>query len=79
MELLTYIKDTSRLDSLAKRLSTSPQYLRQIATKFRGRTCSPKLALRIEEQTDGVVPKWTIRPDIWPELVQKQQKPRKAA
>jgi DNA-binding transcriptional regulator YdaS (Cro superfamily) len=73
MCLSKFIENPIRLDALAKALNTNPQYLRQIATRFRGRTCSPKFALRIEQATDGAVRKETLRPDIWPELVQKSR------
>lgn len=66
MDLLTYIEDSARLAALAKKLRTDPQYLRQVANKFRGRTCGPKFAIRIEEATDRIVNKSSLRPDIWP-------------
>lgn len=67
MTLLEYIEDPQRMAALAARLTTSPQYLRQIATKFRGRTCGPRFALRIEEATGGEVTAQSLRPDLWGE------------
>lgn len=65
MDMLEYISDTARRDELAKKLNTSPVYLRQIATRFRDRTCSPRFAIRIEEASDGQVSRESLRPDIF--------------
>ena len=65
MDMLEYISDPIRRDDLAKKLNTSPAYLRQIATRFRGRTCSPRFAIRIEKATDGLVSRESLRDDVF--------------
>jgi DNA-binding transcriptional regulator YdaS (Cro superfamily) len=65
MDMLEYISDTARRDDLVNKLKTSPLYLRQIATRFRNRTCSPKLAIRIEEASGGQITRESLRPDIF--------------
>jgi DNA-binding transcriptional regulator YdaS (Cro superfamily) len=66
MTLTDYIADMARREALADALDSSPDYLWQIATNWRGRKASPALAQRIEAATDGAVSKSTLRPDIWP-------------
>lgn len=66
MELLEFIKDTSRRASLAAACGASPDYLWQVATGWEGRKASPKLARKIHEATHGLIPLHTLRPDIWP-------------
>jgi DNA-binding transcriptional regulator YdaS (Cro superfamily) len=65
MDMLEYISDPDRRADLVAKLKTSPLYLRQIATRFRNRTCSPKLAIRIEEASGGQITRESLRPDIW--------------
>lgn len=56
MDLLTYIADMSRRVALAKACDTSPEYLWQIATQWRGKRPSPQLAALIERQTELLGP-----------------------
>ena len=56
MDLLTYISDMSRRVALAEACSTSPDYLWQIATKWRGKRPSPDLAALIERETERLGP-----------------------
>jgi len=69
MNLLTYISDMQRRTELAKACSTSPDYLWQIATNWRGRKPSARMAALIESATERLgprkVPKELL---IWPEL-----------
>lgn len=65
MDLQTYISDRERKASLAKALATSPMYLWQLATRWKGRKPSPEFAMKIEAATDGVVTRQELRPDIW--------------
>lgn len=65
MNLSDYIADTERKADLATALDTSPIYLWQLATKWRGRKPSPDFAMRIEAATGGAVTKESLRPDIW--------------
>jgi DNA-binding transcriptional regulator YdaS (Cro superfamily) len=70
MDLKTYIADPDRRAALAEKLKTSPQYLYQVASNWRGRKASPALAQDIERVTGELgpepVPKESLRPDIWP-------------
>lgn len=67
MELQEFIADPARREALAIAVKSSPDYLWQIATKRRN--ASPKLAMLIEEKSEligpEVVPKTSLRPDIW--------------
>lgn len=69
MDLRTYIADMARRERLADACNTSPNYLWQIATKWKGRRPSPQLAKEIERVTAQLgperVPKETLRPDVW--------------
>ncbi len=56
MDLLTYIADMSRRVALAEACGTSPEYLWQIATRWRGKRPSPELAATIERETDRLGP-----------------------
>jgi hypothetical protein len=56
MDLLTYISDMSRRVALAEACSTSPEYLWQIATRWRGKRPSPELAACIERETERLGP-----------------------
>lgn len=64
MDLLTYIADIPRRQSLAAALNTSPDYLWQMATGWRGKRPSPELAIQIEQVTEGLVTMKELRPDI---------------
>ena len=63
MDLLTYVSDMSRRDSLAKAVGKNPAYLWQVATSRR--RASPELAIAIQEATGGEVPKHELRADLW--------------
>ena len=56
MDLLTYISDMSRRAALAAACGTSPEYLWQIATGWRGKRPSPKLASAIERESRRLGP-----------------------
>ncbi|WP_313243731.1 hypothetical protein [Stenotrophomonas rhizophila] len=56
MDLLTYISDMSRRVALAEACGTSPEYLWQIATRWRGKRPSPELAASIERETERLGP-----------------------
>lgn len=71
MNLTDYIADTTRRAELAASVGTSPDYLWQIATGWRDRKASHKLARAIETATSGAVTRHDLRPDIFgpvPEL-----------
>lgn len=65
MDLQTYISDRERKANLAKALATSPMYLWQLATRWKGRKPSPEFAMKIEAATEGAVARHELRPDIW--------------
>lgn len=69
MDLLTYIADMPRRVALAEALNSSPDYLNQLARKWRGKLPSPDFARAIERETERlgpeVVPKESLRPDLW--------------
>lgn len=77
MQLLDYIGDMSRRETLAKALSTSPDYLWQIAKGWNGRRAGPQLAQRIQEATQGIVTKESLRPDLWGESASDRPSRRK--
>lgn len=56
MDLSTYIADPARRQALASACDTSPNYLWQIATRWKGRRPSPDLASRIEAATAELGP-----------------------
>jgi len=56
MDLLTYISDMQRRAALAKACGTSPDYLWQIATGWKGRKPSARMAARIEAATEKLGP-----------------------
>lgn len=69
MDLLTYIASPERKQALANALQTSPGYLWQLATGWRGRKPSADFAKAIERETGRLgpeaVPKEALRPDLW--------------
>lgn len=65
MDLATFISDPARRASLAAACGTSADYLWQVATGWKGRKPSPKLARRIHEETHGLITLQSLRPDIW--------------
>jgi len=78
MDLKTFNSDMARRLALADRLGCSPDYLWQLGVGFRptgakrAKRPSPELAQRIEAATQElgqVVPKESMRPDIWPDAV----------
>lgn len=66
MSLHTYIADTDARRRLAEAVGTSPEYLWQMATGWRGKRASRVMALAIERATNGTVTRQELRPDIWP-------------
>ncbi len=56
MDLLTFISDIPRREALARACGTDPNYLWQIATGWRGKRASPKLAERIEIESQRLGP-----------------------
>jgi len=56
MDLLTYISEMPRRIALADACGTSPEYLWQIATRWRGKRPSPELAALIEQESDRLGP-----------------------
>jgi DNA-binding transcriptional regulator YdaS (Cro superfamily) len=73
MDLKTYITaERGRATALAAKLVVSPSYLSQLAN---GQApISPKRAVEIEQETDGLVTRKEMFPgdwpQIWPELAQ---------
>lgn len=63
MSLLTYISDMARREALALAVERSPDYLWQVATNRR--RASTDLARAIDRETNGEVPKASLRPDVW--------------
>lgn len=61
MDLLTYISDMSRRAALAEACGTSPEYLWQIATGWRGKRPSPKLAFAIERESTRLGPATVLK------------------
>ncbi len=61
MDLLTYISDMSRRAALAEACGTSPEYLWQIATGWRGKRPSPKLAFAIERESKRLGPATVLK------------------
>jgi len=61
MDLLTYISDMSRRAALAAACGTSPEYLWQIATGWRGKRPSPKLASAIERESTRLGPATVLK------------------
>lgn len=56
MDLLTYISDMTRRVALADACGTSPEYLWQIATGWRGKRPSARLACAIERESARLGP-----------------------
>lgn len=65
MDLKTYIADPKRKASLAIATGADPQWLWQIATRWKGKRASAELAVAIETATTGDVPRNELRPDIF--------------
>jgi DNA-binding transcriptional regulator YdaS (Cro superfamily) len=66
MDLNAYLSsEPGARKALADAIGSSPDYLWQIATAWKGRRASPALAAKIEEATAGVVTRAELRPDIW--------------
>lgn len=66
MNLSEYIADPIRRAELAHKCMTCPQWLYQIASGWRGKRASPRLAKDIERETGGVVTFASLRPDLCP-------------
>lgn len=63
------------MGKFAAELAISPVYLSQLASRQDGREPSPELCVRIEQATDGEVPRQLLRQDwprIWPELTEQE-------
>jgi|GEM_PF-1708655 len=67
MTLKEFISNRSRSAELREACGKSRVYLWQLANNWRGRRPSPKLALRLEAASGGVVSRHTLRPDIFGE------------
>ena len=65
MDLLQYISDTERRRQLAEDVGTSPDYLWQMATSWRGKRPSRLMAKAIESATKGEVTAVSLRPDLF--------------
>lgn len=65
MDLLTYIADTERRKTLAHECGTSPEYLWQVASGWRGRRPGLDLVSKITAATDGAVTRQELRPDVF--------------
>jgi DNA-binding transcriptional regulator YdaS (Cro superfamily) len=66
MDLKSYLSsEPGARKSLADAVGSSPDYLWQIATGWKGRRASPAFAAKIEEATAGRVTRAELRPDIW--------------
>jgi len=65
MKLATFLKqlDHAEIQALELRLGRHRHYLRRISSG--DRMPSHIVALQIERITDGAVPRWELRPDIW--------------
>lgn len=74
MDLLTYISDMSRRAALAQACGTSSEYLWQIATGWRGKRPSPKLASAIERESARLGPETVLKePMIFGQSSQSSQ------
>lgn len=67
MRLHEFIADRSRRASLAAACGTTPDYLWQVATGWRGRKPSPRLARLVHKETHGLVTLQSMRPDVFGE------------
>jgi hypothetical protein len=69
MDLATFISEPGRKAKLATATKSSPSYLWQLATGWRGKRASSQLALAIERESALIGPeavsKESLRPDIW--------------
>jgi hypothetical protein len=74
MDLLTYISDMSRRRALAAACDTDPDYLWQVATRWRGKRPSPDLAEAIERESERLGPeKVPKEPLIFPPPTQQTE------
>lgn len=73
MDLKTYTKTLTpeAFDDFARRCGTSSGYLRNLLNPTY-RLCGPRLAVKIEEESGGLVTRRELRPkdwqQVWPEL-----------
>lgn len=85
MELRPYLDTLPRggVTEMAARLGISSVFLLQLAARQDGRQPKPELAVLIERDTGGAVPRWDLRPTdwhrIWPELIGREGAPDPAA
>ena len=72
MTLIQYLNSlpVAKRDEFAQRCATSFEYLRQIG--YGNRQCSPRIAVNLERETQGVITRKLLFPDdwqqLWPEL-----------
>jgi DNA-binding transcriptional regulator YdaS (Cro superfamily) len=64
MDLVSYISDIDKRRALARLIGTSPVYLWQMATGWRGKRPSEDMAVSIERATNRAVRCESLRPDI---------------
>lgn len=69
MDLQTYIETPARLSQLAADVGTSPGWIWQIATGWRGKRASAEMAVKIETATAGEVSRAELRPDLFASVV----------
>lgn len=65
MNLHDYISASGRRLALAASIGTSPAYLWQMASGWRGRRVPAERCLAIEQATGGAVTRYELRPDIF--------------
>lgn len=65
MDLSTYIENTEVRQQLADECGTTPAYLWQVASAWRGRRAGIDLVKKIEAATDGAVTRYDLRPDVF--------------
>lgn len=72
MTLIQYLNSlpVAKRDDFAQRCTTSFEYLRQIG--YGNRQCSPRIAVNLERESQGVVTRKSLFPNdwqqLWPEL-----------
>jgi len=72
MTLIQYLNSlpVAKRDEFAQRCATSFEYLRQIG--YGNRQCSPRIAVNLERETQGVITRKLLFPNdwqqLWPEL-----------
>jgi hypothetical protein len=75
MSLAEYLKPMSleERNAFARRAGTTYLHLRNVA--FSGKPCGVPLAVAVERESGGKVPRWVLRPNDWhlnwPDLAQR--------